>query len=63
MTVSFVITLPRTSVPDDTKHLLRMLVPLAAPVVLGVADASGVGLPARLILGTVLSAAEDALRP
>jgi len=63
MSLSIVITVPRITLPADTKPVLRSLLPLAAPLLLAAADATGVGLPGRILLGTAVSAAEDALRP
>ncbi|MCM2580046.1 hypothetical protein [Streptomyces meridianus] len=61
MSVSLVIRLPRTPLPLPSRRTLRLLFPLAAPVLVGAAEATGVGLPGRLILGAALGAAEDAL--
>jgi hypothetical protein len=60
LTITFV--LPRVSVPGGTKPLLRRLMPVIGPLTLAAADATGVGLVGRVLLGSVLTSAEEALR-
>lgn len=61
MSLTISITIPRVTVPAGTKPLLRTLLPFAAAAVLAAADATGVGLIGRILLGTALKAAEEAL--
>ncbi|GGY97366.1 hypothetical protein GCM10010300_46660 [Streptomyces olivaceoviridis] len=52
--LTLVITLPRTSLVPPVQSLVRTLTPLAAPLLGMVIDASGLGLPARLLLHAAL---------
>ena len=47
MTITF--TLPRIPVLEVAERGLRLLLPVALPAALTVADACGVGLPARVL--------------
>ncbi|GAA2454604.1 hypothetical protein [Streptomyces macrosporus] len=62
MTITIRITLPDLTPSPDTKRLLHKIVPLAAPALLTAIDTSGISLPARLVLHTMLNAAHDAVR-
>ncbi|AXI80881.1 hypothetical protein [Peterkaempfera bronchialis] len=61
MSLNLVITLPRFSLTTPSRELLRSLLPLAAPALIAAAEASGVGLPGRLLLHAALGAAQDNL--
>lgn len=62
MTITFRITLPRLSASPDARRLLDDLRPLAATALLAAVDASGVGLPARLLLHAAVHAAQGSPR-
>jgi hypothetical protein len=61
MTITFRITLPAFAPDPGTKQALRAVVCVAGPVLLAAVDSSGVTLPARLLLHTAWSAAQQAL--
>lgn len=54
MPLTIVITVPRTPLVPQMKSLVRGLTPLAAPLLGMAIDASGLGLPARLLLHAAL---------
>lgn len=54
MPLTLVITLPRTSLVPSVQSLVRTLTPLATPLLGMAIDASGLGLPARLLLHAAL---------
>ncbi|GLX47887.1 hypothetical protein Shyhy01_08370 [Streptomyces hygroscopicus subsp. hygroscopicus] len=54
MPLTIVITTPRTPLFPQVKSLARGLAPLAAPLLGMAIDASGLGLPARLLLHAAL---------
>ncbi|MFI1096409.1 hypothetical protein [Streptomyces sp. NPDC020917] len=60
MTVTLRITLPDLVPPQHAARVLRGLVPLAVPALLAAVDASGMGLPARLLLHAAAGAAQRA---
>jgi hypothetical protein len=47
--MTITITLPRVSMPAATEHGLRLLLPVAEPAILALADACGIGVPVRLL--------------
>ncbi|MEU7357922.1 MULTISPECIES: hypothetical protein [Streptomyces] len=59
MPLTLVITLPRTSLVPPVQSLVRTLTPLAAPLLGMAIDASGLGLPARLLLHAALHASQQ----
>lgn len=54
MPLTLVITLPRTSFVPSVQSLVRTLTPLATPLLGMAIDASGLGLPTRLLLHAAL---------
>ncbi|MCW2872051.1 hypothetical protein [Actinacidiphila oryziradicis] len=62
MSLAITFVLPRVSLPGGARPLLRSLMPVAVPLLLGAAEAMGTGLLGRVILSTALTSAEEALR-
>jgi len=60
MTLTIRVTLPDLAPPPHAARMLRGLVPLAVPALLAAVDASGLGLPARLLLHAAAGAAQRA---
>ncbi|HEY5832556.1 hypothetical protein [Streptomyces sp.] len=58
MTITFRITLPCMSTSPEVKQLMHDLRPLAATLLLTAVDASGVGLPVRLLLHAAVHVAQ-----
>ncbi|MFI1561910.1 hypothetical protein ACH4ZX_02385 [Streptomyces sp. NPDC020490] len=57
MPLTIVIRLPRISLVPQVQSLARTLTPLAGPLLGMAVDASGLGLPARLLLHAALHTA------
>lgn len=59
MPLTLVIRLPRTTLVPQMQSLVRTLTPLAGPLLGMAIDASGLGLPARLLLHAALHTAQQ----
>ncbi|MEV6655365.1 hypothetical protein [Streptomyces sp. NPDC051219] len=63
MTLTITVTCPRLTMTPPTRQFLHTATRLAAPAAMAAAEVAGVGLLGRVLLSTVLTATEDAVRP